>query len=355
MITIPIKKTNPYYLTFTNPASHFALRCIEAMRERWQEWIPWELAVRSGVENSLHFYCHACSNEQPKHLSHLFHVPTPLEIDSVLKHIVEKYKVISTEEYVERLRRRQLRENKVLATVTCDDGLREFKTFLWPIMKKYSIPCTLFLVKDFVEQIQYFYRFKTSLILDKLDEPNAFIKTRDYLSQAGIAIDSPKGLKRAVLGIHRPEDHWVLDGLVELLGVQILTYFEEKRPFLDRNEVIELFAKGVRLGSHGVSHNRYEFLSPQKIQEDILKGVEYIRSLSGQATVEYAFPFIGKKVSRELLNKILKNQSILTHFFDTGGICRDVPFVTHRITLDSLKPHYALRQAAYRYIHLKTS
>ena len=336
-------------LTF--PASRFAARCIGAVKERWQRWVPWEWVVRRGLENSLHFVCHASSYEQPKHLSHLYPVSMPEDIDTVCKNIARKYKVIGTEEYVDRVRRNKLKEKQALATVTCDDGLREFKTYLWPIIKKHSIPCTLFLVKDFVEQNEYFYRFKTSLILDVLDEPKASKQARDCLEQLGRDVDSQKSLKTAVTQIHDPEDHWLLDKLVEALGINIELYFEEKKPFLDRAEVLELHNDGVRLGSHGVRHHRYDLLSPDKIAEDILDGVTYIQKLSGQMTVEHAFPFHGRKVSRELLHKILSSQSVLTHFFDTGGICRDAPFVTHRIVLDSVKPRNALRQAAYQYIN----
>ena len=334
----------------TSPVSRFAARCTGVVKERWQQWVPWEWAIRKGLGNSLHFFCHATSFEKPKHLSHLYPVPNPEDMDTVLKNISEKYNVISTEEYVDRVQRGELKGPNVLATVTCDDGLREFKTYLWPIMKKYSIPCTLFLVKNFVEENEYLYRFKISLLLDVLDKPGVSDLARNCLARLGRDIDKNTNLKKIINGIHNPEDHWLLDELADSLGVSFEKYFKDQRPFLNRIEVIQLHNEGVRLGSHGIFHYRYDFLSPRKIREDILDGVAYIQELAKQKTVEHAFPFIGNMVPREFLQKILSNQSVLTHFFDSGGINRDVPFVTHRITLDSEVPQNAIRQAAYQYI-----
>lgn len=347
------KMLNWSYGKTTLAISRFASRCTGAVKERWQQWIPWEWGVRKGLDNSLHFVCHASSYEKPKHLSHLYPVPTPEALEYIFRKISRKYKVIDTEEYVDRIRRDKLKEKQLLATVTCDDGLREFKTFLWPIMKKYSIPCTLFLVRNFVEQKEYYYRFKTSLILDTLDKPEALQRAQDCLVKVGRSVDPKKGIKKTIAQIHHPDEHWLLDSLIDNLGIQIKSYFEENSPFLNRHEVIELRDDGVRLGSHGLHHYRYDLLSPDKVIRDILDGVAYIQELSGQRTVEHAFPFNGRKVSREILLNILSSQYVLTHFFDTGGIRRDVPFVTNRIILDAEKPRRALRQAAYQYINSK--
>lgn len=336
-------------------ARALALRFLGGVKDRWEGWVPWELAVRKGLQNSLHFFFHASSYEQPKHLRHFYPpLPTPEDIESAIEGILEKYWVISTEEYVDRVKRGKLRERQVLATITCDDGLREFKTYLWPIMNKYSIPCTLFLVKNFVEQKEYFYRFKTSLVLNAiLEQPEAAERARECLKRHGKncrqEIETKLGLKKAILKIHRPEDHFLLDMLTQDLDIQIEQYYRATKPFLDRDEVIELNNQGVRIGSHGVRHHRYELLSSENIMEDILDGLAYVQELSGQSTVEHAFPFNAENVSRNLLYKVLSNQSALTHFFDSGGIRRDAPFVTHRITLD-VDPRRALRYAAYEFL-----
>ena len=332
-------------------ASRFISRCLGAVKERWGKWVPWEWKVRDGLDGSLHFFIHACSYAQPKHLQHFYpRLPTPVQMEKVFENLAKKYKFISTEEYVDRVKRGKLRERQVPATITCDDGLQEFKTYLWPIMKRRSIPCTLFLVKNFVEQKEYFYRFKTALICNIIvEQPEAAEGARRCLLRKGMHVDKSGDIKRAVLQIHRPEDLFVLDELAESLGVDLERYFDVNRPFLDRAEIMQLLNDGVRLGSHGVFHYRYEFLSQKQIREDIFDGVAYVQELSGQTTVEHAFPFIGEKVSREFLYKILLGQSVLTHFFDSGGIRRDAPFVTHRITLDG-DPKHALRTAAYQFM-----
>jgi len=333
--------------------SRFLSKSAEVVKERWQLWVPWEIAVSRGLENSLHFVIHASTNKPPMHLSQLYPVSKPDDIESVCAKIARKYKVISTNEYVDRLKHRKLKERDVLATVTCDDGLRDFKTNIWPIMKKYSIPCTLFLVKNFVEKIELFYRFKTSLILNVLNNSEISRMARDYLEKLGKPIDPKISIKTTIAGIHHPGDIWLLDRLLELLDIDAGTYFDQMKPFIDRSDVVALHNDGVRLGSHGVHHYRYDLISSDEIEADILDGVTYIQELSGQMTVEHAFPFNGRTVSRELLSDLLIRQPVLTHFFDTGGIRRDEPFVTHRVVLDRKKPQRALRLEAYEYMHSK--
>lgn len=335
------------------PLSQFVAKYSEAIKEKWQQWVPWEVAVRKGLDNSLHFVIHASADEPPRHLSHLYPVSNPKDIEKVCKNIARKYKVISTEEYVDRLRYGELGEKNVLATVSCDDGLREFKAYLWPIMKKYSIPCTLFLVKNFVERKEYFYRFKASLISEALEDSEASKETRNCLEKLGKNVDPQTSIKRTIGQIRHPKDLWIFDKLLEHLNIDAETYFEKTKPFLDRSEVIELHKDGVRLGSHGVHHYRYDLISSDDVEADILNGVTYIQNLSGQMTVEHAFPFNGRTISRKLLHNLLLRQPSLTHFFDTGGIRRDEPFVTHRVILDSKRPQRALRIAAYEYLNTK--
>ena len=328
----------------------FNLHHFETVKNYFIKQIPWEIRVINGPINSLHFLFHACSNEQPKHLKHLYRVSSPRQVEKSIEKILNDFKVVSTEEYVERLNKNKLKEDKKIATFTCDDGLRQFKTCLWPILRRYSIPCTLFLVKNFVEQKTNFNRFKTSMIMEALEDNYNFEKAQSCIGKIGFNITDKSHFRCLVFDIYHPEKFWILDELISCLEIDVEKYYREEKPFLDYNDILELQCDGVRFGSHGISHLWYKFLSDDSIASDINDGISFIQEITGQSTVEHSFPFNGEKVSRRLLKSILDKNTALTHYFDLGGIKNDVKFVTHRIGLDSLTYKQGLRIASYQYI-----
>jgi peptidoglycan/xylan/chitin deacetylase (PgdA/CDA1 family) len=330
-------------------SSNIGNRFKNSLISRIKILLPWEICIYKGIGNSIHFVCHVASLEQPIHLLHLYPVPNPETTEAFFEKIRRKFIFISTEEYVRRLQLNKLNDKKPFATISCDDGLREFKTYLWPIMKKYSIPCTLFIVKNFVEHISLFHRFKVSLLLSILNSDCAIEKAKECLFRCKYLKISTSDIKAKILRIHKPQDFWILDEIADALRFDFKEYFNKNKPFLNSNEIIELHNDGVRIGSHGVSHCRYDFLSLKEISHDIIDGVSYVASLSGQSSVEHAFPFIAKKVSRNFLYNILNNNKILNHYFDNGGISKDISFVTNRITLENEYIKYPLRPVAYCY------
>ena len=63
-----------------------------------------------------------------------------------MEYLVTNFNVCSLEEIVERMEYNDVQENSVVITI--DDGYRDNYLHAYPILKKYSIPATIFLATN---------------------------------------------------------------------------------------------------------------------------------------------------------------------------------------------------------------
>jgi hypothetical protein len=68
---------------------------------------------------------------------------------------------------------------------------------------------------------------------------------------------------------------------------------------------------------------------------EIVDSCRLIASLTGTASVPFAFPFSGDEVSRTELRAIREQHPEVGLLFDRRGFRRDEPFIVHRIVADN--------------------
>ncbi|USN91831.1 MAG: polysaccharide deacetylase family protein [Candidatus Nomurabacteria bacterium] len=77
---------------------------------------------------------------------------SPELFERQLKMLSKKFKIISVQELVERIRSNNLGKEDY-ATVTFDDGLEDNYTNAFPILQKLSIPATIFIITDLIGKV----------------------------------------------------------------------------------------------------------------------------------------------------------------------------------------------------------
>ena len=154
------------------------------------------------------------------------------EFKSQVELIARHFKLVSLEEVVAD----SSNHNQPLASITFDDGFLSVKDEALPYLESKGIPCSVFVNSMAIKQNRLFYGAEMPSI------------NRSY----------------------------------------------ERKIFLDENDIKDLTAKGVCIGSHSSTHKVLANCDEETLREEILENKLYIEGLTGTAVKHFALPF-GKR------------------------------------------------------------
>ena len=128
-----------------------------------------------------------------------------------------------------------------------------------------------------------------------------------------------------------PEDAELIDQLCRRLHVDVDRYVEKQKPYLSKEQILQLRSDGFTIGAHSCSHRRLQDLSLEQAEREIVELCRIVQDLTGQTSVPFAFPYFGEGLDRHWLARLREQYPFVGLFFDTQGLRGDVPFVVQRI------------------------
>jgi peptidoglycan/xylan/chitin deacetylase (PgdA/CDA1 family) len=235
-----------------------------------------------------------------------------------LKFFLEHYSPVTEQDIIGHLHEgRALPKRAVL--LTFDDGFRENREVIAPILEALGAPAVFFVTTASIDNKHLCYTQKKSLLIDKLgrDKSTATLKEANQaLSLEGVPAN-PHLASRILAVSYRQRG--VLDGLAEILQCDFQGYLESRRPYLSSQQIRELLRKGFSVGAHSIDHPLYAELS---LQEQLLQTRESLRWLSTQFRIEcqsFAFPYHTNGVSLDFFRTIF-DEGIVKACFGTAGL-----------------------------------
>lgn len=198
-----------------------------------------------------------------------------------------------------------------LVAITFDDGYADNLTNAKPILERFGVPATVFVVGDAVGQDR-------ELWWDELDQvflsghalPDRLrmhIGGREHRWQlratAGLSRlpdwrTITRGRLRRLLWRHlrvqSPEERWrVIDELQAWAGQP--SRVRPKRRVMTEDELVRLGEHGlIEIGSHTASHPRLASLSPSQQLDDIVRGKARLEEIIGHPVTSFSYPFGGQ-------------------------------------------------------------
>ncbi|NPA36156.1 MAG: polysaccharide deacetylase family protein [Chlorobi bacterium] len=261
------------------------------------------------------FY-HAVSDKVPVHLKYLYRVRTVKQFEDDLEFLLLHYKPVSIDDvYSSLITKGRYPEKSFL--LTFDDGLREFKEFAYPVIKKRGIPVALFVNSGFVDNKELFYRFKASVLIETLRNTNVerFKCIYDSLmvntDKRNTVIDKVKQID------FKNKD--ILDQLAGCLGVDFNEYLKNNAPYLNVEELKELNDDGVHVGAHSINHPLFELLNDEERMFQIKESVDFVKNNFKNSLASFSFPFTDSGLSASFFRNIY-DKKIADITFGTSGI-----------------------------------
>ena len=282
-----------------------------------------KLIEQSNHHVILPFY-HAVRDENPIHIKNLYEPRSVAAFEKDLDFLLAHYESISLEGLMATNRgEKELKGNYF--HLTFDDGLRAFYDVVAPILKQKNIHATVFLNSDFIDNKQLFFRFKASILFEKLKD--------DTLLNFSYKDDDK------------------LDEIALKHGIDFDVYLKEQQPYLTTKQINELIDEGFTFGAHSKNHPLYKELG---LEEQIIQTEESVAMVKSKFDLSYqvfSFPFTDDQVTMAFFDG-LKNKIDLT--FGCAGLKEDTA-QNHfqRIAMETNKTGKQIIKGEYLYYLMK--
>jgi peptidoglycan/xylan/chitin deacetylase (PgdA/CDA1 family) len=202
----------------------------------------------------------------------------------------ENYRVVSLEVLCRELSGSATSEPGV--AITFDDGYRSTFTMAFPILQKYQLPATIYLMVDPVEtnQVAWYDRVFLAMALAPsgelqldLDGPRRFqLNSRQERLRAALEIVA---VLRTLPNSRRRECSALLEKRIslpqDLLCSRILTW----------DQIRTMQNAGITFGSHTMTHPVVSQLDSSELERELTDSKRLLEERLGRPVVDFAFPF----------------------------------------------------------------
>lgn len=195
-----------------------------------------------------------------------------------LEHLRRHFRVVTLRQMAEQLASARGLESKLVA-VTIDDGRRNFYDHFFPLLQKFEIPATLFVVSSFSSGADWIWTDKVQ-----------------WLSrQSALSTElAPANLARCfrMLNQKRPEErnHWI-SATAARVGLTIPQHPPAPYEPCSWSQLREMSASGlVEIGAHTVTHPILSSITDEESWREINDSRRQIEQALGQTVACFCFP-----------------------------------------------------------------
>lgn len=307
---------------------------------KYARLIPLSTSVlmKLGSKKVIFPFYHGVSDCSLSYIRQLYSIKSEKEFKEDLDYLLKWFEPINLKSFKNHISNKtRLIENSFI--LTFDDGLSSFYDVVAPILLEKKIPAINFLNKNFIDNKQLFYRFKVSLLIERIlkikENEECFAKISKILNIHTIS-DTICWLKESSI-----KDDSVLDDLGIILEVSFNDFLKNEAPFLTKNQIKKLIEQGFYFGGHSVSHPLYKQLHLKNQLAETIDSVNYVCDEFGLDQKVFSFPFSDDAISKEFFIEINSEQII--SFGSAGLKDEDLDFHFQRIPMEYSK-NYSAKQ-----------
>lgn len=261
----------------------------------------------SGQFEIFPFY-HVVSDWHLPHIRHLYRYRRVTEFENDLEELMKWFEPVGLSEYLDdqkqkRAKRAGRGSNKKRMVLTFDDGLVECHQVIAPLLKKKGVPATFFLNNHFIDNRGLFFRYKASLIVDKVTaECKAREKAAEYL------VIPEQQVTDAILMINHGQQP-LLDELARQVEVDFADYMSELPVYMNSSQIEDLVNWGFEIGGHSPDHVDFSTLDADLMVSKVETSIQDLQQRFGVTSRLFSFPFTSHGVPEKVINQLLNNHA----------------------------------------------
>ncbi len=267
------------------------------------QFLPLNGMIRITGKRIIFPFYHLVSDEDIPHVKHLYSVRTTKEFIHDLDFFLKHYNPIGITDFLDSVKSaRPLPGNSFI--LSFDDGLREFHDVAAPILRQKGIPAICFLNSGFIDNTNLFYRYKASLLIERLQKGNDLADKQKSLGKWFGKNHLPFTPDyHGLLGISYADKH-LLDELALQLDVHFDEFLQNHRPYLNSYQVRSLIQQGFTFGAHSIDHPEYRFLAEEEQIRQTAESIQVISEKYGVKEKLFSFPFTDHGVKKSFFDAV---------------------------------------------------
>ncbi|UYQ95114.1 polysaccharide deacetylase family protein [Chitinophaga horti] len=281
-------------------------------------------------------YHHLVNDGEVPHIKHLYPWKGTKAFEADLDYLAANFTAITLPEILTCVREgRPIPDNTFL--LTFDDGLREVKEVIAPMLQRKGLPAIFFLNSAFVDNKELFYQFKISLLIEALEKqtysPATLAEIRRIVQEpAGSPVDA---LIRHIRQIKYGE-RAICDKLAQVMNISFADYLKNVRPFMNSDEIQTLVNQGFSIGGHSIDHPFYPPLTLEEQLRQTTTSVDFVANRFNLDYKVFAFPHYDTGLSKTFFDTLLSGPNPrIDLIFGTANHKMDMsPRILHRFNCE---------------------
>jgi peptidoglycan/xylan/chitin deacetylase (PgdA/CDA1 family) len=202
--------------------------------------------------------------------------------------------VISLSEYV-RLRHKKITIPPYTVIITVDDGYRDFYDVAFPLLRKYTLPATLFATTAFVNGDIWLWHDRLHYVLMETVVPEIDICLGDKPVTLSTSTKAEKSAAWQILSdycVNAPEEnkYYLIRSIEEKLNVNVPSIPPAEFAAATWSQLKEMSENGIVIGGHTVNHPVLSQVEPDKLRHELIDPKEIIAKHTGKVVETFCYP-----------------------------------------------------------------
>lgn len=188
-----------------------------------------------------------------------------------------------------------------LAAITFDDGFKDLFNDAYPILAKYHLPFTLFLITSTVNSNRLLWLHKIYKSIDHLSDK----ERRNIINKYIHTKNDNDGFGKIITQTISSSTKENLQRLASNLAIEVNMSEEDERLhaemlYLTKNELMAMQQKGLSIESHGHYHWHCGILNRHETEQEVRASLEFIEREFGVRPSFYGLPYgMGNRFIKE--------------------------------------------------------
>lgn len=214
----------------------------------------------------------------------------PAKLEQLCRYWIRRYSPVLLEDYLEQFP--TVRTPKPPMAVVFDDGYSDFAEFGWPILQKYGIPASMYVVTDSVDTGTPIWTLELDALLKEMPLNVVFLENETWLDGETWKFSNESERQRQGAKLkHKLKT--VSSEIREIVLSKLKTFSNHKTPqnlYLNWDQLMVLGQQGVRIGSHTKSHPPLATLSLDAQKAELSVSKERIERMLGISPQTISYP-----------------------------------------------------------------